>query len=395
MQLLDKLLSFQGLVAALAALAGFIAIVWFFLRFSQRSATAEGSLPAGSEESASTTAGSPRLTSAEARSRLLRRVVLAVSMAVLAIGVSHVTQHSIMERVVTTERAMLYGQPIVSNGQVLYPLYNRILFPAILESATKVLPTVKDADIFVALRFVSFALSFLLLFSAIEVRAAASGTNATATCLVIGISFIATLVRHPMPSSSDILDLLIMFYVFLNIMEKRVGVAFLLACLTAINRESGAFAGVFYFLLRAGTERPARLVAVSAALTVVPYLLALGVRRAIYQHEFASAGLGQWWVGLQFNLVDMLVDISRFNPANDFGLLLAFLALPSVMLWDRTSLPNGIRTRIILACAAIFLITMQFGIAREIRVFIPCVALLIAATVANFTAPAPRHAGVA
>lgn len=175
-----------------------------------------------------------------------------------------------------------------------------------------------------------------------------------------------------------------MFYVFLHLMEGRVVFAFCLAVLTAVNRESGAFAGVFYFFLRAGTERLVRVVGVSAVLAVVPYMLALGVRRFVYQHDIPSAGAGQMFTGFQINVADMLRDFSRLNPANDLALLVAMFALPVLMVCGRTTLAPGEKKRVALAFVAIFLVTFQFGLVREIRIFIPCLALLAAATVADW-----------
>lgn len=315
--------------------------------------------------------------------RVWRFVVLALAMATVAIGVSHVTQHSNMQKVLTTEHSIVQGEPIV-NRQVLYPLYNRVLFPAIFDGFTKTLPSIPEKSIFVGLRYLAFALSFVLIFLSIDARALASQANSTALCLVVAVCFIATMIRHPEPSTSDIFDLLIMFYVSLHLMEGRVGIAFILALFTAINRESGAFAGVLYFFLRAGAERPVRLLAISAGLAIFPYLLALGVRRSVYRYDIPSSGFGQWLTGLQFNLTGMLEDVLRFNPANDTGLLLAMFALPTLMLWERPTAPRGMRMRVALACASIFLISLQFGLAREIRIFIPCIALLVAATVADF-----------
>ena len=96
-----------------------------------------------------------------------------------------------------------------------------------------------------------------------------------------------------------------------------------IACFTAINRESGAFAGVAYFFLRAGNERPVRLLANSALLTIVPYVLAIAVRRYFYRGEIPATSMGQFLTGLPANFEMILTDIVRLNPWNDFYLLVA------------------------------------------------------------------------
>lgn len=322
--------------------------------------------------------------------QLLIRIVLAVGLATIAISVAHKTQHFDLATAVADEHRIVAGQDIVVDGQVVYPFYNRVLFPFTFVTVAQALPGANQAHLFVALRFLAFAACFLLIFSAIDARAGQPGVNAPAMNLAVGIAFIASLIFHPEPHTSDIFDLAIMFYVFLLLGEERLVAAFLLACLTAINRESGAFAGPAYFLLRADSGNLLRVAAISAAFTIVPYALAIAVRHAVYVGEIPSAGFGQALIGLHANLADMATDLLRFNPANNFYLLLAMLALPAVLLAQRP-LGVALKARIVAAFAAIFAVTLLFGLVRELRIFLPCVALLAAATVARFpslTSPA-------
>lgn len=100
-----------------------------------------------------------------------------------------------METVVATERSIIYGEPIINNGQVIYPFYNRILFPIVFVGVTKAIPTAREREVFIALRFLAFAFGFLLIFSSIDRRV--TETEAVSFSLMVAIGFIVTLIRHP------------------------------------------------------------------------------------------------------------------------------------------------------------------------------------------------------
>ena len=319
---------------------------------------------------------------------LFVRLVLALALAAVAIGVSHRTQHGNLANVVAVEHKILAGEPLSSQGMVLTNLYNRILFPFVFAQASRMGPAGLDpGHLFVALRFVAFAVCFFLMFSSVAARERQADLDGMAVSLVAGVAFIATLIHHPAPQTSDIFDLTLMFYVFLFIMEGRAGPAFAVACLTAVNRETGAFAGVAYFLLRAGQEGVVRLLDVSAAFAAVPYALAIAVRKATYQGDLPSATFGQWLTGVPLALETMAIDLGRLNPANGFYVMLAMFALPAVMLARRPTSP-AFKARVALAALAIFGISLLFGLVREIRVFLPVVSLLLAASVASIAGQA-------
>lgn len=317
---------------------------------------------------------------------------LAFAVAVIAAAVSTRSQLGNIAAAIEVERRILTGEDISDGKVILTTLYNRVLFPYIFVRATSLLTSFDPGHLFMALRFASFLLCFALMFSSIDRRAGRAGTDPAATCLAIGMAFVSSLIRHPEPSSSDIFDLALMFYVFLNLLEGRIGIAFALACLTALNRESGAFAGVAYFLLRAGKETPTRLLATSSLLAVVPYALAIGVRRFVYQGTLPATDPGQILTGLPLAFATMWIDLTRFNPGNDLYLLVAMTVL-AAMPFARRTMPPELRARIIIATLAVALITLVFGLVREIRIFLPCVALLAAAAVAEI-GPDRRERGL-
>src|SRR5947208_8517821 len=173
------------------------------------------------------------------RSSFIARLVLVFSMAVLAMAISYASQYSSFAGELALGRKVLHGEVITWSGQIAYPIYNRILFPAIAVTVAGALPTFNDTHLFIALRFAAFCACFFLLFRSIEKRAVLAGTDPVAACVMLAVAFAMTLVPHPSPHTSDIFDLTIMFYVFVYLFEERLVAAFLLACLTAVNREAG------------------------------------------------------------------------------------------------------------------------------------------------------------
>jgi hypothetical protein len=278
---------------------------------------------------------------------LVFRLVLALAVALVAAAVSAKSQLSDLPLVVELEQRIVFGEDIAVKGVVLTTTYNRVLFPLLYVQAARLLPGFDPGHLFVALRFSSIFVCFALMFASIDRRASQAHVDPVATFLAVGFAYTATVIRHPMPHTSDIFDLALMFYVYLDIMEGLTGLA---------------FAGVGYFFLRAGNERPVRLLANSALLTVVPYALAIVVRRHFYRGELPATSMGQFLTGLPANVETMLTDIVRLNPWNDFYLLVA-IALGSLM----------------------------FGLVREIRIFMPCLSLLAAAAVADLGATERRR----
>ena len=324
---------------------------------------------------------------------LFVRWMLAFAVEAIAAAVASKVQLSNMPGVISTEARILAGQDVfAAPGVVLTTLYNRILFPFFFVQTMRLLPSLDPGHIFVAMRFASFLLCFGLMFQAIDRRAGRAGIDPQMAALATGLAFIATLLHHPGPTTSDIFDLALMFFIFLSIIEDRLGIAFALACLSAVNRESGAFAGVAYFILRAGHESPVRLLATSAVLAVIPYGLAIGVRRLVYQGNMPSMDAGQFFTGIPSNLATLMVDFMRANPNNNAYVLIAMTTL-AVLPFARRSVSFDFRVRVLAATLSIAVASLMFGLVRELRIFLPCVSLLVAAAVADI-APSRRERAI-
>src|SRR5262249_49085099 len=173
---------------------------------------------------------------------------------------------------------LIRGLPFVIDGEprVFHAFYNRILFPAVFVFVANNLSGWTDVQVFLLLRFLSFVICFLAIFAAITRRSDA--TTSTNACAILALSMIPTF-DHSWVRTFDIFDLTLGFFMFLFVAESKFWLAFAVACSTAINRETGPFAGLFYFCMTVGRERWLLLAWRSLLLGVVPYFGAILVRK--------------------------------------------------------------------------------------------------------------------
>jgi hypothetical protein len=191
---------------------------------------------------------------------------------------------------------------------------------------------------------------------------------------------------HGWVHTSDIFDLTFCFFMFLFVAEGKFWFAFAVACLTAINRETGAFAAVFYICAAIGRERLFSLAWKSLLLGLVPYVGAILVRKWFLGDLLATNSTGQWYTGLSYNLSQLFLAVSRPSPIAWPSLLFAMMLFPWLMFLNRT-VDYQLKARVVLAFIGVFAITAAVGIIAEVRTFIPCVSLLAAGAFAAKQSP--------
>jgi hypothetical protein len=205
-------------------------------------------------------------------------------------------------------------------------------------------------------------------------------TTSTNACAFLALSVIPTF-SHGWVHTSDIFDLTICFFMFLYVAEGQFWLAFMVACLTAINRETGAFAAVFYICMSVGRERWPSLVWRSLLLGLVPYVGAILIRKWLLRDLLATESTGQWYTGFLYNFESLLQAVGHPSPIGWPFLLFAMLVFPWLIFLNR-AMDHEPRVRVILAFVGVFTITVAIGINAEVRTFIPCVSLLAAGTFA-------------
>jgi hypothetical protein len=322
------------------------------------------------------------LEGAEAMSHLelWRALLVSFALSIILVWVSHTATFNHLAESIQNQYATIRGLPFLVDGKplVIHPFYNRILFPAVFVVVAS-LSDWTDVQVFLLLRFMSFVICFLAIFTAIDRRSDA--TRSSNACAILALSMIPTF-AHGWVHTSDIFDLTLCFFMFLFVAERNFWLAFAVACLTAINRETGAFAALFYICMAVGREPWLQLAWRSLLLGFVPYVGAILVRKWFLGDLLAAEATGQWYTGFSYNLELLLAAIKRPSPVGWPLLLFAMMVFPWLMFLSREMEPQ-LRVRVIVAFVGVFIVTAAIGINAEVRTFIPCVSLLAVGTFAT------------
>jgi hypothetical protein len=309
-----------------------------------------------------------------------RALLVSFALSVILVWVSHTATFNHLAESIQSQYATIRGLPFMVNGEprVFHAFYNRILFPAVFVFVANSLSSWTDVQVFLLMRFLSFVICFFAIFTAMTRRSDA--TTSTNACAILALSMIPTF-SYSWVRTSDIFDLTLCFFMFLFVAERNFWLAFAVACLTAINRETWAFAALFYICMAVGRERWLPLAWRSLLLGLVPYVGAILVRKWFLGDLLAAGSTGQWYAGFSYNLETLLAVIRRPSPVGLPFLLFAMMVLPWLMFLNRAMDPQP-RARMILAFIGVFTVTGVFGAYAELRTLIPCVSLLAAGTFA-------------
>lgn len=316
---------------------------------------------------------------------LIAGILVVLALSVVLVFISHTITFSHLEESIFNQYATVRGEPFVSDGKriVIEPFYNRILFPWVFVLFAKLLPHWTGAQAFLLLRFVSFITCLSLIYVAAYRRYDSSTREVTTLLFAIALCMIPTF-AHGWVHTSDIFDLTICLFMFLYIAEGKFPMAFAVACLTAVNRETGAFAAVAYICFAFGIHKSS-LIAVRAALIgIVPYFGAVLVRKLVLGDQLSLVSSGQWYTGISYNFAMWVEALKRPSPVGWPMLLFAMMVFPWLVFLSRKA-TTDFKFRGSVAFFATFAITAAVGINAEVRTFIPCVALLFGCGLATTT----------
>jgi hypothetical protein len=320
---------------------------------------------------------------------IVKAIAVSLALSILLVHLSHSLTFGHIEENVFNTRALIRGQPELFDGQqaVIHPFYNRILFSAAFEGIAYVLRGWTGVQVLVIARFASFAICLSCIFLAMCARQDFS--NSLLALAILTMAYISTL-SPGWIHGDDIFDLTFCFFVFLFLAEQRYWPALAVALLTSFNRETGAFSGVAYLAFSAGKERMNILISRAGALLVLPYIGAIAVRKIVLGSALDSTSTGQWITGITFNLNQIAEALRHPSPISWLALLMPMMLFPWLFFLENVR-DAHLRARGVAAFAGIFAITSFVGIVAEIRIYIPCIALLIAGAVAwrtMYSAPA-------
>jgi hypothetical protein len=323
--------------------------------------------------------------------QILRRVSCLTYLACLSAllsSLSHSLSANYLDESIRNQVAIALGQPYHAAGLhfVVEPFYNRILFPYLLVSAKHFFEQVTWFQIFALVRFIEFFVCLYIVYFSLERRHDTISSDPPTLMALFSLAFIPSLI-FPWELPSDIIDFTLSYLAFLAILEGRLTQAILIAILTSINRESGAFAEILYGSLYFWRVPWPALLTRFLLLSCIPYGAAVAIRA--HQLGLAWGETGQQYTGIWFNakkVLDWLRDPLQFEWFVDpvlhlwpiLGFSMVFMPLYILQVPARED-----HVRVMAALALILLVTALFGNWSEPRVFIPATALICAAAVAR------------
>lgn len=303
----------------------------------------------------------------------MERLALAFTIAIVLTWVSHTVTFVNLAESIWNQKAILSGSAMRYDGAETFiaPFYNRILFPLLLAATEYLVPYGSDVQRFLLLRIATVTGCIFIVYTSIARR---QGDSTATVLLLASALFLIPTFAHLWVLPGDIFDFLFCFFAFLYIAERKYASALGVAILTAINRESGAFAAIAYLAFNYGREPFVRLAFRVGLLAILPYAAAVAIRSAILGENFS--GTGQYLM-VSFNLAQISAFFSKPSPVG-FPFLILAMALILVGIVKQTMKDQVLRLRAFLATTAIAAISLVFGIVSEPRVFIPCLSLCLA-----------------
>jgi hypothetical protein len=245
---------------------------------------------------------------------------------------------------------------------------NRVLFPLLQVGAARV-THLSESQTFILMRLLTAVLAFA------AVLVAVGGTTATG-CAVLGILSACCIAAfdHPWEVPSDFLDVLFMATGAALVLARRYAVLAALALVAALNRESAAFLGVLWAVVW-GAGREWREWVAGATLSVVSYGEALVLRTML---RVPSEPMRQL-LGIRFLPARLRAVVSRPQPFAWPLLLLACVVLVGWLAYITKEGRTVAEQRLLIAAGLLVIPTLVFGLADEIRIFLPVFTIAIVA----------------
>jgi hypothetical protein len=293
-------------------------------------------------------------------------IVFVLTLALLSADLTVRLRADTLASTFATELGALHGHAARTEFQ------NRLLSPFLQWLLRHLFPaSVSDKSVWFALRVLQASIAYLGLYAMARRLTGSRVRSVVATALVAYFYFWTTL-SHPWEYPSDFFDILFVAVMAALALERRSFLLAVVAALASTNRESGTFGGIVWmgiaFARSSALADRVRAVATGLALIVVAVITVLALRY----------GLGDGFQGQQIGALALLFDDPRwiFFPDGQVPMMIATLFTFVVLLYGVprpwTADQKGLLFAM-LGCAAI---TLVFGIAAELRVWLPCCTLI-------------------
>lgn len=303
-----------------------------------------------------------------------RLLVLALSLGLIVAATSLALRFNTRPETVYNLSAVLNGLPFRAGDERSdLPFYNRILFPAIHQIAVRLAPFLSESQWYLLLRIAAFQGAFagfvLVTFSALTRNVTTIGFAAA----LLAMSTIASF-SFPYEEPTDALDLLVMALGVGAALSRRFILCLALAILFAANRESAAYLGIIWATLTLSPERWLRRILEGGAICMASYAATMLIR---YLNTGPSP-TKNWTTPLN-NIETLIEALTKFSPVSWLVMIVAATALFLCNLnW---SVP--LVRRFVLLAAIFVGPAVLFGLVNEVRVFLPCFAMLAFAVAAS------------
>jgi len=291
---------------------------------------------------------------------------------------------------VQMERDILHGRPFTIGGITIrmVPWQNRVMFPALLELCIR-LGIFTANGWYLLLRFSTCILMFAVFWFLLRADAGAELKIAGAGMLYLAYGFVITFVsRYSM--SFEFPEAMFMAIFIAAALRRKFLLLFIVCIVASANRESSAFAGVYWFFLYgldelrkvnrrkinlAGLFPAFREVGYAALISICSYGSALLLRYVFGGKQAIGSRTQAITVLVNYNAVKDL--IRHPTPLSWLGLILC-LTVPCAM-WiysNREYLIPAHRNLLLAACVTAA-ISSVFGSVPEPRTYIPAIIPMI------------------
>ncbi|MBI5876976.1 MAG: hypothetical protein HZB53_04930 [Chloroflexi bacterium] len=281
--------------------------------------------------------------------------------------------------VIAAQFSTLAGEPYVVGGVATYyaPFQNRVLFP-LLFAAVSQIKLISTSAWFELLRFGIAVLLLVVCWWVLRRVADTTLKQTAAGCLLLAYSLVFTFNvwwEHTSDYPDAIFTLLL---IAATVARNRFGVV-VIALLAAANRESAAFAGVLWICvygLDAVRKVQWRELAFGAGVSIAAYAAVLALRFAFGGPKAIDAS--SQWVMVFSNLLPSMWAVLT-HPGISSWPVLAFAMFAPVVLWIAANygVLGALQKRLLAAALAMTALSLVFGVAVELRIFIPPLVTLV------------------
>lgn len=301
----------------------------------------------------------------------------------MAIGLCFVSGRITFEHrqdVVHQQAALLEGKAWTYDGKTEYlPMFqNRLLFPAAMMGLERVTPLDLGESYQVARLLTVFVSLWGIVWVAQRIARTLAARDLLLVMMMLFYTFIFTFNFPPGEVPSDLPDALFTALFAWAAHTRRYAWLAVFSLTAALNRESAAFAGIVWIALTFDFDharrRQLRTLMEGGLLSVGSYAFVLVIRHlmtdysiALEHQQFVLGGAGFW--------AQLLTFLHAPHPGGWPVLLLAAM-IPFALLLGRISQWHSTERRLLVAAAALALISLIFGYVNELRVFIPSLVLL-------------------